>query len=395
MTITINAIDSQFAASTGSNVNSSPNKSKFDYPPTSTMNLTIESHEGDDSPYIFSPGDTYTVSFMGNSGGTIQDATVIRSDLIDGGPGHAIVFEGLDDNGDLMQVVWTPEYDLEAWYFDNFTNGNAPEFHNTDMDASTAYQAVCFEGAMRIDTPSGPRCAKSIRPGDFVMTHDGGAKPVKWVAHRHLRAWGRHAPVVFADGAIGNQGELVLSQQHRVLIHAPEAFKIHGSDAVLVPAVAFANGATVRVTPRRDITYVHLLLEQHHILTAQGVACESLLLGKVSRELIERLPEIGTKGSVQQRHFDEIRAFGAFEKTDISMSVQPARPCLTLGEGMRLIARINRQPYCNPKTLVGPGRSRLSPYHLRVENGLKQWCGDQEALPAFALLSVRELEPVH
>lgn len=37
MTITIEAIDSQFAAATGSNVNSGPGTSQFDYPPTSTQ----------------------------------------------------------------------------------------------------------------------------------------------------------------------------------------------------------------------------------------------------------------------------------------------------------------------------------------------------------------------
>ena len=72
MPLFINAIDSQFAASTGSNVNSSPDRSKFDYPPTSTSNLTIESQPGDDTPFIFSPGDTYTVSFTGNGAATIQ-----------------------------------------------------------------------------------------------------------------------------------------------------------------------------------------------------------------------------------------------------------------------------------------------------------------------------------
>ncbi|ATG49617.1 hypothetical protein CEW89_19855 [Celeribacter ethanolicus] len=55
MTILIEAIDSQFAASTGSNVNSGPGTSQFDYPPTSTNSLTIESQEGDESPYVFSP----------------------------------------------------------------------------------------------------------------------------------------------------------------------------------------------------------------------------------------------------------------------------------------------------------------------------------------------------
>jgi hypothetical protein len=200
---------------------------------------------------------------------------------------------------------------------------------------------------------------------------------------------------VFADGAIGNRGALVLSQQHRILIHAPEALKTHGHDAVLVPAVAFTNGTTVRVTPRSEITYVHLLLERHHILTAQDVACESLLLGKVSRELIERRPDVAPRDSVLLDPFDDSCNSDVLTYENSEMSVQPARPCLTLREGMQLIAMINRQTSAKPKMLIGPGRSRLSPYHVRPENGLDDWCGDQEALPAFAALSVRQLDAVH
>lgn len=392
MTILINAIDSQFAASTGSNVNSSADRSKFDYPPTSTNNLTIESQDGDETPFIFSPGDTYTLSFTGNGAATIQDATVVRSDMIGAGPEHAIVFEGLDENGDLTQVVWTPEFDLESWYFDNFVGGQPPEFYNADMDAGTTYQAVCFEASMRIDTPSGPRTAKSIRAGDFVTTHDEGAQPVKWVAHRTLRAWGRHAPVVFEEGAIGNSGPLVLSQQHRILIHAPEARAAFGSEAVLVPAVAFANGHTVRLRPRHSIVYVHFLLEKHHILTSQNVACESLLLGKVTQTALKRVPQVASDGSIVHVPPEDVPDLDGPIGVDQWMSARPARPCLSVREGMRLIAQIEGHPIIKPKTLVGPGRSRLSPYHLTLEKGLDHWTEASIALPAFEAVKVSDLE---
>lgn len=393
MTILINAIDSQFAASTGSNVNSSADRSRFDYPPTSTNNLTIESQDGDDTPFIFSPGDTYTVSFTGNGGATIQDATVVRSDMIGAGPEHAIVFEGLDEDGDLTQVVWSPEFDLEAWYFDNFVGGQPPEFYNADMDAGSTYQAVCFEATMRIDTPSGPRAAKSICAGDFVMTHDAGAQPVKWVAHRNLRGWGRHAPVIFEDGAIGNTGALVLSQQHRILIHAPEARGRSGHDEVLVPAVAFVNGQTVRLKPAKTITYVHFLLEDHHILTAQNVPCESLLLGKVSREVLARLPRVEPDGIVVRGGAHAIDV-SVLDDLQHGMSARPARPCLGVRDGARLIAQVSGTAVGQPKTFLGPGRSRKSAYHLKPSNGLDHWSETSSGLPAFVTIIERDMEPV-
>ena len=128
MVKTFNGLDNEFALSTGSNVNSSPGRSKFDYPPTSSTNLTVTSQEGDTDPNLFEVGETYTVSWSVASSGTILDATVIRSDDAPSGGGGVIVFEGLDENGNLAQVVWTPSFDLETWYFDNFNGGCHPNF---------------------------------------------------------------------------------------------------------------------------------------------------------------------------------------------------------------------------------------------------------------------------
>ena len=47
MPVTINAVDNEFAASSGANVNNTAHTSTFDYPPNSTSNLTITSNMGD------------------------------------------------------------------------------------------------------------------------------------------------------------------------------------------------------------------------------------------------------------------------------------------------------------------------------------------------------------
>ena len=79
MPFTFYAEDTEFAASTGDNVNSGNGTSTFDYPPTSTKNLVITSQADDDDPRLFDLGDVYTLSFQGNGGTTIENATVIRS----------------------------------------------------------------------------------------------------------------------------------------------------------------------------------------------------------------------------------------------------------------------------------------------------------------------------
>ncbi len=288
MSMIIYAIDEQFAVSTGSNVNSSAGMSTFDYPPNSSKDLVIESHPGDPTPFVFSPGDTYTVSFAGHGGTTISDATVLRSDYIDydGDQGHAIVFEGLDENGDLTQVAWSPDFNLEDWYWHNFHAGNPPGFYTTDQSAATEYQAPCFEASTLIATPDGLRRADTFSAGDWVVTHDGGPRQIRWVSRRRVRAMGRGAPIWFERGVLGNHLPLELSLQHRVLLQTPLAQAAYGQDQVLVPALALLNGATVRPAPRAQVMYVHLLLDDHALVTASGALCETLLMGEMTARIL-------------------------------------------------------------------------------------------------------------
>lgn len=53
MTVTFTALDNEFAAATGANVNSNaggPNTSTFDCPPIGAADLVISSHAGDTDP---------------------------------------------------------------------------------------------------------------------------------------------------------------------------------------------------------------------------------------------------------------------------------------------------------------------------------------------------------
>lgn len=344
MTLLINALDNQFAAATDGNVNSGPGTSTFDYPPNSTSGLVIESQPGDPSPYIFSPGDTYTISFSGNGGTTLQDAVVIRSDFIDigGDTGYAVVFEGLDDKGDLVQVVWTPDFDLEGWYWDNFSGGNPPGFYNSDLSAATTYAAPCFTPGVRVLTDKGPVAAGDLRAGDKVMTLDGGAQPILRALRVSVPGQRRGAPIWMETGVIGNTAPLLVSQQHRFLIRAPEAARFGGPE-VLIPALALFNGATVRLAPAPRVDYIHLLLEQHHILRAEGAETESLFLGPMMRRALARADL-----SARERN----------------CARKPARPLLTLRKSLELLETIRKSQGVQQPTFGRRGLKHSRPYVL-------------------------------
>ncbi len=329
MTITINAVDSEFAVATGSNVNDGPGTSTFDYPPTSSSNLTITSNAGDPSPEQFSLGDTYDITYGnggGGKGGTFDDAVVIRSDALPDG-GHVVVFEGFNEEGNLEQIVWTPDFDLEGWYFGNFDQGAAPGFYTTDQSASSEYRYVCFASDTAVSTARGEVPAGKIRLGDMVETLDHGFQPVIWIGKRRVRiepGCETSAPIVVQPNALnGSQltRNVILSPQHRLLLRTSEG------DEKFAPAKSFLNLPGVRrMRGRKQVEYVSLLCPRHEILNVSGLAAESFLPGPQALRLLGR---------------DEIlqlrQALNAAQRSFSMRQMSPARSCLGGSAGRREI----------------------------------------------------------
>ena len=67
------------------------------------------------------------------------------------------------------------------------------------------------------------------------------------------------------------------------MVRSAMAELMFGASEVLVPAKAMVNGEDIRIDPCPRVDYVHVLLPAHHIVMAEGAACESLLPGEVAR----------------------------------------------------------------------------------------------------------------
>lgn len=150
------------------------------------------------------------------------------------------------------------------------------EFIAGGSDGPTANYAdlvVCFTPGTIITTDKGPRAIQSLRAGDKVQTLDNGYQPVAWAGRQITRGRGNKAPVRIRAGAMGNERDCYLSQQHRVLVPC-------ASGEALVPVKALIGTAGVKVVPHRQVIYHHLLLERHEVILADGLPAESLLPGK-------------------------------------------------------------------------------------------------------------------
>ena len=147
--------------------------------------------------------------------------------------------------------------------------------------------AVCFTAGTMIDTPTGPRDVERLRPGDSVTTRSGTAQ-LRWLGVQKMslarqETDPRLTPVRIAAGALGPRcpsQDLLVSGQHRILVHSASAQRKTGASCVLVAAQSLIGLPGIdRPAARATVTYVHFLCDRHEIVFANGAACETMLPG--------------------------------------------------------------------------------------------------------------------
>ena len=334
MPTTFRPPDYEFAAASGDNVNWDPDWSYFDNPPNSTSNLTITSNADDDDPGLFETGETYDLTWSGHGGGTMEDATIIRSDYISPGEG-AIVFEGINSKtGELFQMVWTPGFDLEAWYWDNGGGPSSPNgFWTSDQDPEN-YRYVCYAAETLIETSKGPKPVQNLQVGDFVQTLDNGLQPIRWL-HQDVQPLDMcerdEKPVLIGANTLGKGfpvRDTIVSPQHRILVGGQGQLQSLFSSEVFVPAKALTGLRGIRhMNGKRDVLWLHFALDRHEVVVANGCFSESLLLGKMAID-----------GLRNHDRAEVIEIFGDPPTANTGLNGPPARECLTVGAARHQIA---------------------------------------------------------
>ena len=227
------------------------------------------------------PGDTVTVNVPGVGNITYTGTTFYLAD-------GTQVFTPTD--GQVLQNG--------TFVSSTFVNTQGPLITATDLGPP------CFTAGTRILTVDGEQAIENLAVGDLVRTMDHGLQAVRWIGRSIVDATGRFAPVVFAPGAIGNQRQLRVSPQHRILVQGWQAELYFGCGEVLVPAKHLINGASVFQEKADTVTYFHMLFDRHEIVVSDGVLSESLYPGdqmlladrSVVSELLALFPELAGAG---------------------------------------------------------------------------------------------------
>jgi hypothetical protein len=191
----------------------------------------------------------------------------------------------------LMFAGHIPPRETELWVVEQFLLPPAA----APQAQAEAPAVICFTPGTMIATPEGLRPVQDLQQGDKISTRDDGAQPILWAGDRRMSGARLHAmphlrPVRFLAGALGigrPDADLLVSPQHRMLLRGAAAQALFNETEVLVAAADLVNGDTVRVEHGlREAHYIHLLLERHQILRANGLECESFHPGAATLEMI-------------------------------------------------------------------------------------------------------------
>ena len=175
-----------------------------------------------------------------------------------------------------------------------------------------ATTSPCFTPGSLIATDRGWRPVERLVRGDRVVTRDNGLKRIIWVGRRDLSFADLEAvpalhPVLIRKGSLGNgqpTRDMMVSPSHRFLTASR-----YQRDEALVAARHMMDRRGVQRVRALGVSYLHILLDAHQVILANGVWTESFhpddatikSLGKrTAAELLTLFPEIATLGAAQR-----------------------------------------------------------------------------------------------
>ncbi len=162
------------------------------------------------------------------------------------------------------------------WNWEPTGDTNNSQFSPQGLPAEAALDtgfAACYAAGTHIETPVGPVPIERLAVGQLVCTAAGEAVPIRWIGRRVINLAGHPEPelvrpIRFSPGALADgvpARTLVVSPDHGMLV-----------EGVLVAARLLVNHVSIfQDTAATQVTYLHLELDRHAILFAEGAPAES------------------------------------------------------------------------------------------------------------------------
>jgi len=152
---------------------------------------------------------------------------------------------------------------------------------------------ICFTPGTRMRTAAGDVAIEDLGPGDRLLTRDSGPQAVLWSGHRRMSgarlfAMPDQRPIRLRRGALGldrPETDLIVSPEHRVLVTGRGAQDLWGEPEVLVRAADLVGDRHITIDHSlRETWYIHLMLERHEVIWANGLEVETFHPGFMGME---------------------------------------------------------------------------------------------------------------
>ncbi|MEB8387200.1 Hint domain-containing protein [Rhodobacteraceae bacterium KMM 6894] len=235
--------------------------------------------------YNAGQGDDTITDFNEGGTGSSTDGSRANNDFLDLRDFYTNLTELRDDfsdDGILNQSVGD--------YSDNDALNGSITLENAARDDLTTDTTgvVCFTRGTLIHTARGLLPIEQIREGDRIQTRDNGLQAVRWVGSKTVEAQGKLAPILIRKGVLGNDRDLRVSPQHRMLLWGWQAELITGETEVLAPARTLIDGHSILRQPGGLVSYHHILFDQHEIVLSDNCWSESFQPGAQALDALSR-----------------------------------------------------------------------------------------------------------
>jgi Ca2+-binding RTX toxin-like protein len=258
--------------------------------------------DGDDV-FVYSGGHDTITDFNAGNTGPLDDDDTTNNDFIDLSGYYDKIFDlraDYEDNGILDQSNFeTTDYTYNSKFEDGSLKFIGVQAQHFTYDNTGV---VCFGKGTAIRTPRGDVLVEDLRVGDPVTTMDNGPQKIRWINKRSYDAEqmqkGSHLhPVLIKRGTFGAERDLLVSQQHGVLVgQSGDSFARAKHLADAAKGVRIAKG-------KKSVTYVHLMFDDHQVIFAENVPSESFYPGPMALTQMSKphraafskvLPALGT-----------------------------------------------------------------------------------------------------
>ncbi|GLO76879.1 Hint domain-containing protein [Sulfitobacter pontiacus] len=274
-------------------------------------NDTLDGGQGDDQltggdgddVFVYSGGHDTITDFNAGNTGPLDDNDTTNNDFIDLSGYYDKIFDlraDYEDNGILDQSNFeTTDYTYNSKFEDGSLKFIGVQAQHFTYDNTGV---VCFGKGTAIRTPRGDVLVEDLRVGDLVTTMDNGPQKIRWINTRSYDAEqmqkGSHLhPVLIKRGTFGAERDLLVSQQHGVLVgQSGDSFARAKHLADAAKGVRIAKG-------KKSVTYVHLMFDDHQVIFAENVPSESFYPGPMALTQMSKphraafskvLPALGT-----------------------------------------------------------------------------------------------------